>query len=75
MELKDDDLEFHSWPPEPRGGQHTGKYHFGILIIHRPTGLSCVSVSERSQLANKNKALYNLREMYEFLCGYGYFGV
>jgi protein subunit release factor A len=52
-----DDLEFHAWPARRVGAQH------GVLIIHRPTGIAAVSISERSQLSNKSRALALLRTL------------
>lgn len=51
--------------PYKTGGQHVGLTHSGVLIVHQPTGLGVVSVSERSQYRNKERALIMLEILVE----------
>lgn len=59
--IVDDDIEIHTWPPERRGGQHVSRYEFGVLAIHKPTGLAFVSTYHRSQLMNRQNAISKLK--------------
>lgn len=65
MNLKPEDLEISTYPPYKTGGQHVGLTHSGVLIVHQPTGLGVVSVSERSQYRNKERALVMLEILVE----------
>lgn len=65
MNLKPEDLEISTYPPYKTGGQHVGLTHSGVLIVHQPTGLGVVSVSERSQFRNKERALVMLEILVE----------
>lgn len=58
---KDEDLEFHTWPPS-RGGQHVG-VSSGVLVIHKPTGVAIVRKNQRSMLQNKDAALQALYDV------------
>ena len=60
MNLKPEDLEISTYPPYRTGGQHVGLTHSGVLVYHSLTGLGVVSVSERSQYRNKERALVML---------------
>ena len=65
MSLKPADLEISTYPPYKTGGQHVGLTHSGVLVVHVPTGLGVVSVSERSQYRNKERALVMLEILVE----------
>lgn len=66
MNLKPEDLEISTYPLyRNAGGQHVGLTHSGILIVHKPTGLGVVSVNERSQYRNKERALVMLEILVE----------
>lgn len=65
MNLKPEDLEINIYPPYKVGGQHVGLTHSGVLVVHVPTGLGVVSVSERSQYRNKERALVMLEILIE----------
>lgn len=58
--MTDGALEFHAWPPRT-GGQQAVQTHYGVLVIHLPTGLAAVSTSERSQMTNRAIAVARLR--------------
>ncbi len=61
VELKTEDLEIsftHSGGP---GGQNVNKVETAVRIVHKPTGITVLSQSERSQGKNKEKALSILR--------------
>lgn len=66
VNLKPEDLEISTYPPYKTGGQHVGLTHSGVLIVHIPTGLGVVSVTERSQYRNKEGALTMLEILVEF---------
>ena len=65
MSLKPADLEISTYPSYKTGGQHVGLTHSGVLVVHVPTGLGVVSVSERSQYRNKERALLMLEILVE----------
>jgi hypothetical protein len=57
QDANDEDLEWHSWPPRPVGGQQVGGHRAGVLVIHKPTGIAAVAVDgQRSQLRNRDQA-------------------
>ena len=61
VELKTDDMEIsftHSGGP---GGQNVNKVETAVRIVHKPSGITVLSQSERSQGKNKEKALSILR--------------
>jgi len=61
-----EDLETGIWPPIVRtGGMQVGTIPSGIYLLHKPTGVGIISTSERSQHANKHKALKILNKILE----------
>lgn len=58
--MKEEDLEFHAWPPRATGGQHVGTYGHGVLVIHRPTGIAVMKMDNRSQMRNRDEAVLQL---------------
>lgn len=50
-------LEISIWPPRPLSGQHVGGASCGVKIIHKPSGIEALCITERSQHKNKEIAL------------------
>lgn len=57
VELKDDDLDMQFAKSGGAGGQNVNKRETAVRIVHIPTGVSVHVSSERSQQANREKAL------------------
>lgn len=57
IDIPDDDLEIEFSKSSGPGGQNVNKRETAVRIVHNPTGISASSDSERTQLANKEKAL------------------
>ena len=57
IELKDDELDMQFAKSGGAGGQNVNKRETAVRIVHLPTNISVHVSSERSQLANREKAL------------------
>ena len=69
MKLNNKDLEVSIYPERQVGGQHVGTGPSGVKIVHHPTSIGVVCYSERSQYANKEKALAMLEILVELEVG------
>lgn len=58
-------MVFETFRSGGKGGQNVNKVESGVRAIYPPTGAAVVCTEERSQYANRQKAVARLRELVE----------